>query len=122
MVKNFIYAGKNFTPMRLIRIVKKYNEREMSEALGISKEYFEDIEACKRNVGYEAFGSRLALIGIDWDNYANLERYVDVLLESNLSSNMMYANALTYAIGVVYPELNEKVESLISIPRKKKVR
>ena len=119
-IKIRIIEGRNFNPVRLIRIVKDMSLDEYATYFETTKSYINQVETGKRNINESRLVIGLDKLGIDIEDYKYFESIIDNLLDFDIDVETKYAIALGRAIKVVNPNLKEKVGSDIHVPTLKK--
>ncbi|MCR5223587.1 MAG: hypothetical protein K6C11_00330 [Bacilli bacterium] len=119
-IKQRIIEGRNFNPVRLIRIVKDMSLDEYSTYFETTKSYINQVEIGKRNINESRLVIGLDKLGINIEDYKYFESIIDNLLDFDIDVETKYAIALGRAIKVVNPDLKEKVGSDIHVPTLKK--
>ena len=113
------YEEKKLSALKLIRIAKDLHSEELAKELEVSRTYIYALENGNRMITHKLFAEKFEKLGINWDDFEDLERYIVKISKTDLPYETKHAKALAKAIGVGSPELKRSVAPLIRIPKKK---
>ena len=102
-------------PLRLIRIVMNMSAKEMANSFGISTPYISSMENGNRKINDDILIKGLTNLGIELEDYEDLDEFCDVLMESDLDYQNQYRYALMKALGVVSPSFKSETESFLQM-------
>lgn len=108
-------TNKKLSPLRLIRIVKNMDAKEMANYFGISSPYISSIENGNRKINEEILLRGLTNLGIEVKDYKELEKFCVDLTESDLEHQDQYRYALLKALGVIHPGFKVETEAFLSM-------
>lgn len=106
-------ANKKLIPLRLIRIVKNMDAKEMATYFDISTPYISSMENGNRKINEDILERGLNNLGIDIKEYQELESFCNDLAESELNYQDKYRYALMKALGVVEPGFKSETEAFL---------
>ena len=108
-------ANKKLIPLRLIRIVKNMDAKEMATYFNISTPYISSMENGNRKINEEILQRGLTNLGIELKDYEELEEFCASLTESDLEHQEQYRYALMKALGVVHPGFKAETEAFLNM-------
>ena len=108
-------ANKKLIPLRLIRIVKNMDAKEMATYFNISTPYISSMENGNRKINEEILQRGLTNLGIELKDYEGLEEFCASLTESDLEHQEQYRYALMKALGVVHPGFKAETEAFLNM-------
>ena len=108
-------ANKKLIPLRLIRIVKNMDAKEMATYFDISTPYISSMENGNRKINDDILLRGLTNLGIDLQEYNELEDFCNALTESDLDYQDQYRYALMKAIGAISPGFKAETESFLNM-------
>lgn len=108
-------ANKKLIPLRLIRIVKNMDAKEMATYFDISTPYISSMENGNRKINEDILERGLNNLGIDIKEYQELENFCNDLEELELDFQDKYRYALMKALGVVEPGFKSETEAFLSM-------
>lgn len=108
-------ASKRLIPLRLIRIVKNMDAKEMATYFNISSPYMSSIENGNKRINEEILQRGLNNLEIDIKEYEELEKFCVDLMESDLEYQDQYRYALLKALGAIHPGFKAETEVFLSM-------
>lgn len=104
----------NLNPLRLIRTAKDLNQEEFAGYFLCTKAYISAVEHGKRQMTFRTLKSGLTEMQISVEDYFELEKLRDYMIEMNIDSLSVYRCMLAKAIGLVNPDLKEQAELVVT--------
>ena len=108
-------ANKKLIPLRLIRVFKNMDAKEMATYFDISTPYISSMENGNRKINEEILLKGLTNLGIDYKEYKELEDFCIDLTESDLEYQDQYRYALMKALGAVHPGFKTETEAFLNM-------
>ncbi len=108
-------ANKKLIPLRLIRIVKNMDAKEMATYFDISTPYISSMENGNRKINEDILERGLNNLGIDIKEYEELEKFCNDLTDSELDYKDQYRYALMKALGVVDQGFKSETETFLNM-------
>ena len=110
-----------FHPLKLIRYAMGISSDDVALAFNVSKSYIYAVEKEERTMTEEKLNFGLNNLGITYEDYLKLYRYINKITRDQKLDSALYSQALAKTIGVVDPKLKieaDKVAATIAKKRK----
>ena len=95
----------DITALKLIKTVKNISTKDLAKEFGVTRSYINSLISGDRDVTHKLFADKLEKIGINWNTYEDLERYIYKMNKTELPKEIKYAKSLKKAITLVYPSV-----------------
>ena len=100
--------------LKFIRIAKDFSREEFSKYFLCTMSYISAVELGKRSMHMRTIESGLRKMEISFDDYLQLEKLKETLINLNIDEEFAYRCMLAKSIGIVNPDLKEQAELLVT--------
>ncbi|MBE6160474.1 MAG: helix-turn-helix transcriptional regulator [Lactobacillales bacterium] len=108
-----IEGSANIVPLRIIRIAKDLSMEEMANNFMVTKAYISAVEKGDRKMKIQTLKFGLDNMNINLDDYFQLEKFSEELLDSELSNSDKFKFMLIKTLGIVSIKLKVKSEEIL---------
>lgn len=97
----------NLIPLRLIRIAHNYSVKDIAESFIVTPAFINAIEKGDKSMSRRNLYFGLKEIGITLESYDELSKFVNNIINSDLSSDQKYSLSLMKTILLTTPNVEE---------------